>query len=61
MDLPTALAGKVPEAHGPSMYMSSLPRAKSSFGPPEVAPMLPSFGLADVLGRGEMIGRYRST
>ena len=42
LDLPTALAGKVPEAHGPSMYMSSLPRAKSSFAPPEVAPTLPS-------------------
>src|SRR3984957_342089 len=29
-------------AHGPSMYMSSLPRAKSSFEPPEVAPTVPS-------------------
>src|SRR5690242_21766381 len=40
--LPTALAGKVPEAHGPAMSMSSLPRAKSSFAPPEVAPALRS-------------------
>src|ERR1700685_3932108 len=29
-------------AHGPSMYMSSLPRAKSSSEPPEVAPGVPS-------------------
>src|SRR6202044_2191514 len=29
-------------AHGPSMYMSSLPSAKSSFEPPEVAPGAPS-------------------
>src|ERR1700691_6175798 len=41
-DLPVALAGKLAEAHGPSMYMSSLPSAKSSLAPPEVAPMLPS-------------------
>ena len=29
-------------AHGPSMYMSSLPSAKSSLDPPEVAPGAPS-------------------
>jgi hypothetical protein len=29
-------------AHGPSMYMSSLPRAKSSLAPPEVAAPVPS-------------------
>ena len=59
LDLPTALAGKVPEAHGPSMYMSSLPRAKSSFGPPEVAPDVAELGLADVLGRGDMVGQVQ--
>src|SRR5581483_4913892 len=42
VDLPTALAGKLAEAQGPSMYRSSLPSAKSSLAPPEVAPMLPS-------------------
>src|ERR1700691_4388151 len=41
-DLPTALAGKLAEAHGPSMYRSSLPSAKSSLAPPAVAPTLPS-------------------
>src|SRR5450756_1371556 len=40
--LSTALAGNSAEAHGPSMYMSSLPRAKSSLEPPDVAPGLPS-------------------
>src|SRR5215469_4866563 len=42
LDLSEALAGNSLEAHGPSMYMSSLPRAKSSLEPPEVAPELPS-------------------
>ena len=38
----TEFAGSVAFAHGPSMYRSSLPRPKSSFGPPEVAPARPS-------------------
>ena len=38
----TEFFGSVAFAHGPSMYRSSLPRPKSSFGPPEVAPALPS-------------------
>src|SRR5690348_14152158 len=42
VDLTTALAGKVPEAHGPSTYMSSLPSAKSSVAPPEGAAPVPS-------------------
>src|ERR1700677_1724907 len=41
-DLSTALAGNSASAHGPSMYMSSLPSAKSSLAPPDVAPELPS-------------------
>jgi hypothetical protein len=41
-DLSTAFAGNSACAHGPSMYMPSRPRAKSSFEPPEVAPGLPS-------------------
>src|SRR5579863_3981901 len=38
----TEFFGSVAFAHDPSMYMSSLPRPKSSFGPPEVAPVTPS-------------------
>ena len=38
----TEFVGSVAFAHGPSMYRSSLPRPKSSFGPPEVAPAMPS-------------------
>src|ERR1700755_941995 len=38
----TEFFGSVALAHDPSMYMSSLPRPKSSFGPPEVAPATPS-------------------
>src|ERR1700733_16332349 len=38
----TEFFGSVAFAHGPSMYMSSVPRPKSSFGPPEVAPATPS-------------------
>src|SRR5579859_7351261 len=38
----TEFFGRVACAHGPSMYMPSLPRPKSSFAPPEVAPVLPS-------------------
>src|SRR5579862_734678 len=37
----TEFFGSVAFAHDPSMYMSSLPRPKSSFGPPEVAPVTP--------------------
>jgi hypothetical protein len=40
--LSTAFFGNSALAHGPSMYMSSLPSAKSSFDPPEVAPGAPS-------------------
>ena len=53
LDLSTALAGKVPEAHGPSMYMSSLPSAKSSFGAARGGADVAQLGLADVLGRGD--------
>ena len=42
LDLSFELVGMVADAHGPSMYRSSLPRPKSSFAPPEVAPVLPS-------------------
>ena len=59
-DLSLALAGKVPEAHGPSMYMSSLPRAKSSFAPPEVAPGLPSSVWPMYLAGETCLARYRS-
>src|SRR5579863_5952030 len=40
--LSTAFFGNSDCAHGPSMYMPSLPSAKSSLDPPEVAPGLPS-------------------
>src|SRR2546421_7478390 len=60
-DLPTALAGKVLEAHGPSTYMSSLPRAKSSFAPPEVAPGLPSSVWPTYLAGERWLAWYRST
>src|ERR1700744_5881453 len=33
-DLPFAFAGNSAWAHGPSMYRSSLPRAKAEFAPP---------------------------
>src|SRR6202012_872923 len=47
-------------AHGPSMYMSSLPRAKSSLVPPEVAPGLPS-SVCPMYFDGETLSvRYRS-
>src|ERR1700721_2298060 len=38
----TEFFGSVALAHEPSTYMSSLPRPKSSFGPPEVAPATPA-------------------
>src|SRR4029077_4274621 len=57
----TALAGNVPDAQGPSMYMSSLPRAKPSFAPPEVAPTLPSSVWPMYLAGERRLARYRST
>src|ERR1700733_13533890 len=53
--------GSVALAHEPSMYMSSLPRPKSSFGPPEVAPATPSSVSPTYLDWGPLAGVYRPT
>src|ERR1700731_841788 len=57
----TEFFGSVGLAYGPSMYMSSLPRPKSSFGPPSVAPATPSADSPTYLDAETLSLVYRPT
>src|SRR6202012_3057164 len=57
----TEFFGSVAFPHGPSIYRSSLPSPKSSFGPPEVAPALPSSAAPMYLVRETYVVVYRPT